>query len=224
MRATDILVVDTLVMEEGSRIVLNQEKAENFIHAKYVVIGSNCLIEGVGKKGESGKPGLDGPNQPAPCKDGGPGFNASAGTGGKTGLTLSMYLGHMVMNGSLIIDLNGGDGGDGGNGGSGGGGGSGTRVCPAGNGGNGGNGGSGGNGGVGGTLNLHCKDCPELHLWLGDKIVVKNFGGFGGQAGDAGFAGKAGLGPMSDGLNGKKGKDGVHGRQGKRGGLFTFAD
>lgn len=224
IRGTDILVVDTLIMEEGSRILLNKEKEENFIHAKYVVIKKNCLIDGEGQKGEPGKVGIDGANQPAPCKDGATGFNASAGTGGKAGLNLSIYFTRLVVEGSVIIDLNGGDGGDGANGGQGGGGGSGTRVCPAGNGGNGGNGGSGGNGGNGGTINLHCKKCPELHLQLGEKIMTRNFGGFGGQPGNAGAGGRAGLGPMSDGLNGKKGKDGHQGKQGKRGGVFTFAD
>jgi len=85
----------------------------------------------------------------------------------------------MRINGSLIIDLNGGDGGNGGEGSRGGDGGAGTRVCPAGDGGGGGNGADGGNGGNGGAFSISCKQCPDLHLLMGEKLIIKNYGGFG---------------------------------------------
>ena len=223
IKKTDILVVDTLIMEDGSKIFLNNEKNENFIHAKYAFIGKNCLIDGEGKKGNAGKAGQNGVTQLGPCKDGGIGANGSPGIVGQPGITLSIYSTKLNVTGSIVIDLNGGDGGDGGNGGNGGDGGSGTRLCPGGNGGLGGNGSNGANGGQGGSLNIHCKDCPDLNLLMGEKILVRNFGGFGGQLGNGGAGGRAGLG-QSDGQNGSRGKDGLAGKQGKQGIVTTSRD
>jgi hypothetical protein len=223
---TDILVVDTLIMRDSSRIILNKSKAENFIHAKYLLVGNGCLIDGEGIHGKPGKAGRAGATSSAPCRIGAPGGNALPGEKGRNGLTLSFYITNYIINGSLIIDLNGGDGGDGGRGGNGGSGGGGTRVCTAGNGGPGGNGGNGADGGQGGTLNIHCKECRPLNLLIGDKIQVRNFGGFGGLAGVGGFGGQAGLGPSphKDGQNGPSGKNGTRGKQGKRGYYSTIQE
>ena len=51
---SDILVADTLVMMDSSRIILNKLKADNFIRAKVAIFGSHCVIDG---KGIEGKPG-----------------------------------------------------------------------------------------------------------------------------------------------------------------------
>jgi hypothetical protein len=223
---TDILVVDTLIMMDSSSIVLNRTKNENFIHAKYFRAGNGCLIDGEGTHGKPGKNGKNGTNSAAPCRNGSPGFHATDGEAGGKGLTVSIYVSSMVIDGSLIIDLNGGDGGDGGNGGNGGGGGSGTRVCNAGNGGLGGNGANGAHGGQGGSLNIHCKECNQFNVWMGEKLLLRNYGGFGGLAGSGGFGGRAGVAPSPhhDGRNGPKGKDGLRGKQGKRGYYYTIQE
>ena len=54
---TDILVADTLVMMDSSRIILNKLKTDNFIRAKVAIIGRYCVIDG---KGIEGKPGRQG--------------------------------------------------------------------------------------------------------------------------------------------------------------------
>jgi hypothetical protein len=214
---TDIIVVDTLVMYDSSSIILNSSKQDNFVHAKIASFGNGCMIFGHGINGTSGKQGENGLTQSAPCRNGSAGKDGLSGERGKDAINLSLYLTVMKINGSLIIDLNGGDGGNGGIGGRGGDGGSGTRVCPAGDGGNGGNGGDSGDGGNGGAFSINCKLCPDLHLLLGEKLMIKNYGGFGGVGGDGGSGGQKGLGPVRDGKNGLRGTEGKHAAQGKTG-------
>ncbi|MBS1506919.1 MAG: hypothetical protein JSS79_09745 [Bacteroidetes bacterium] len=213
----DILVVDTLVMSDSSSIILNPLKKDNFIHAKYLSVGKGCSIVGNGTHGVKGRAGEPGLTQSAPCRNGTSGKDGLPGDSGRDALNVSLYTSILKIHGSLTISLTGGDGGDGGRGGKGGDGGSGTRVCPAGDGGNGGDGARGGDGGHGGSASINCKQCADLHLLMGEKIVIKNYGGFGGQGGDGGFGGQAGLGPVKDGRNGQRGKEGEHANQGKTG-------
>jgi hypothetical protein len=205
IQASDILVVDTLVMADSSQIILNHDKKDNFIHAKILIVGSNCLISGSGLKGKDGIKGVDGIEMASPCRQGGIGQDGSIGFNGRTGNSLFIYSDDIQIKGSLTINLNGGDGGDGGDGGQGGGGGPGTRVCAGGDGGQGGSGSRGGNGGDGGSVEIDCKRCPDLQVWLGSRLQVKNYGGFGGLGGEAGRGGLTGLGPVKDGKNGIRG-------------------
>ncbi|MCX8490809.1 MAG: hypothetical protein ORN54_07045 [Cyclobacteriaceae bacterium] len=48
---SDILVVDTLVMRDSSRIIWNQDVKENIITAKMIVVGNGCVISGLAKNG-----------------------------------------------------------------------------------------------------------------------------------------------------------------------------
>lgn len=210
---TDIVVVDTLVMNDSSTIVLNRNnKKDNFIHAKHLIARRGARIVGTGEQGKPGKDGGRGHTVDGPCIDGTPGQNGTGGSHGDDGVNLFLYFNQLTITGSLIIDLRGSDGGDGGDGGQGGGGSIGTRVCIGGNGGPGGNGGTGGNGGNGGALTIACKDCVDLRSLLGEKLQVRNYAGFGGVGGDAGPGGLAGL-----GSNGMTSKDGKIGPRGKRG-------
>src|SRR6478735_7318946 len=86
---SDIIVVDTLVMNDSSSIVLNSLKVDNFIHAKIASFGYGCAIYGYGKNGISGRQGESGATQSAPCRNGAPGKNASAGERGKDAVNLS---------------------------------------------------------------------------------------------------------------------------------------
>lgn len=217
MEKSDIIVVDTLIMKDSSSIILNMGKTNNFIHAKEVWVGKNCSIIGQGANGNAGNAGANGLISRSPCRSGAPGSNAAIGLQGQKATNLSLYFNDLIINGSIIVNLNGGDGGDGGKGGRGGDGGSGTRVCGAGDGGKGGNGANGGVGGDGGNVTINCKNCDDLHLIMGSKLIVKNFGGFGGIGGDGGTGGQAGLGPAGDGKNGQRGIDGDSAAQGKTG-------
>jgi hypothetical protein len=214
---SDILVVDTLIMRDSSRIILNNKIKENIINVKVLIVGKGCMIIGRGANGEGGKQGTQGVRQNAPCRTGGDGGNGDGGTVGTNGLNLSFYANNIKITGSLIIDLNGGDGGRGGNGGKGGDGGSGTRVCRGGSGGKGGNGGNGNNGGNGGNLLVSCKTCFDLHQIQGEKLIIRNYGGYAGLAGEWGAGGQAGLGPLQDGKNGTRGAHGYKGIAGKPG-------
>jgi len=219
IQGTDILVVDTLIMRDSSSIVLNSSKKDNFIHAKTTIIGIGCKITGKGSSGRIGKIGKKGLSLSAPCRSGTDGDNGTDGTSGRDGVNLSLYLTNLKVNGTLTIDISGGDGGDGGQGGPGGDGSQGTKVCQGGDGGNGGSGGNGGNGGKSGALTINCKQCPDLHLWMGERLIIINFGGFAGLGGDGGLEGQRGLSSLKDGAQGKRGSTGKDGEAGKPGAI-----
>jgi hypothetical protein len=223
IQGTDIIVVDTLIMNDSSVIELNRSKKDNFIHAKHLIAKKGARIMGVGEKGQKGKDGNKGISMDGPCIDGTPGHNGTGGSHGDSGMNLFLYFNQLTITGSLTIDLRGSDGGDGGNGGNGGGGSMGTRVCVGGTGGPGGSGGTGGNGGNGGTLTISCKDCIDLRALLGEQLLVRNYAGFGGVGGDAGGGGLAGLGAQGqtskDGKIGPRGKRGPDGTTGKEGAI-----
>lgn len=224
INSSDIIVVDTLIMNDSSTIQLNLAKRDNFIHAKSLIAGKGARIKGFGERGARGKDGGKGYTVDGPCIDGTPGHSGLGGSHGDNGVNLFLYLNQLVITGSLTIDLRGSDGGDGGNGGQGGGGSLGTRVCIGGTGGPGGNGGSGGNGGNGGALTIACKNCTDtLRAMLGHQLLVRNYAGFGGIGGDGGAGGLAGLGAQGmtskDGKIGPRGKRGADGLTGKEGAI-----
>lgn len=224
LKGTDIIVVDTLIMNDSSVIELNRSKKDNFIHAKHLIARNGVRILGVGEKGQRGKDGSKGNTMDGPCIDGTPGHNGTGGSHGDSGNNLFIYSNQLTITGSLTIDLRGSDGGDGGNGGQGGGGSMGTRVCVGGTGGAGGNGGTGGNGGNGGSLMISSTQAePDLRGLLDHQLIVRNYAGFGGIGGDGGAAGLAGLGAQGltskDGKIGPRGRRGADGTPGKEGGI-----
>jgi hypothetical protein len=220
IRGTDIMVVDTLVLLDSARILLNTSKKDNFIHAKRIIAGKGSAIDGRGSRGIAGKNGVNGLSSGGPCRDGSDGQPGTPGNPGKDAVNLFLYVDDLRISGTLIIDLAGGDGGEGGKGGSGGSGDRGTRVCPGGTGGNGGKGAVGGNGGNGGNVTITSRYGTDLRSWVGEKIITRLYGGFAGQAGDGGPGGDRGLGPDKEGNQGKKGIAGLEGVAGKPGGIF----
>jgi hypothetical protein len=220
MAGTDILVADTLIMMDSSRIILNPLKKENYIRTKVLVVGKNCAIIGRGANGKDGPAGVGGRMASGPCHDGQDGRNGAHGLDGHAANDLYLYLDSMRLtpDGTLKIDLYGGDGGNGGNGGEGGGGSPGTRHCAGGNGGNGGNAGNGGNGGNGGKMHFGGKYRFKVKGFLGEAIVVRLKGGTFGYGGISGYGGPPGLG-KKHGTSGVRGKEGRHGRPGNVGSL-----
>ena len=212
MDQSDILVADTLIMMDSSRLLLNKGKSDNFIRTKVAIFGKFCVIDGKGIPGKPGRQGRGGLSYNAPCRDGLPGGPGTRGLDGRPGVNLFLYLEKVTIRGPLVIELSGGDGGTGGPGGSGGGGSPGTLHCNGGNGGNGGNGAPGGNGAVGGNLVLSSPKINLLQPAIGTKIVVRVGGGNPGEGGRAGYHGGAGLGPR--GKNGKNGEPGAEGKSG----------
>jgi hypothetical protein len=204
---SDILVADTLIMKDSSRLVLNKLKKENYIRAQVVIFGTNCVIDGRGLEGKPGTDGKPGSTPFGPCANGTPGRNGGRGLDGTPGINLFLYIEDVKLEGKLLIDLSGGNGGRGGNGGSGGGGSPGTVHCYGGDGGNGGNAGQGGNGADGGTLTLSSKKNPNIQNLIGSQINVYTHGGLPGDQGKVGSRGPAGLGPSRK--NGKNGEPGM---------------
>lgn len=221
---SDIIVADTLIMMDSSRIRLNDLRTENYLRIKVAIIGKHCVIDGRGTNGKRGTNGIPGTTPIGPCKSGTPGRNGSRGLDGTSGINLFLYIDSLKINGSLTIDLSGGDGGDGGDGGFGGSGSPGTRHCIGGNGAAGGNGGNGGNGGPGGLLSLGELTVTKIRPMIGDNIKLYYKGGTFGYGGVAGHGGAAGLGPQQkNGKVGSPGADGKHGRPGNMG-TIRFED
>lgn len=221
MRGTDILVVDTLVLLDSSRILLNMSKKDNFIHVRQLVVGRGSQIVGKGLPGTRGAAGAEPSSLPAgPCKDGASGQSGKPGTHGTDAVNLFLYVDDLRFKGSLLIDLAGGDGGDGGKGGKGSDGNPGTKLCQGGSGGKGGTGGAGGNGGRAGNLTITSRYGSDLRSQMGEQIIVRSFGGFAGLGGEGGLPGLAGLGPIRDGDTGQKGEAGAGGIPGKPGAVF----
>jgi hypothetical protein len=213
---SDIVVADTLIMEDSSSIVLNSLKKENYLHTKVVVIGNYCSIIGNGLNGNKGRSGRAGDSPVGPCKSGTNGMQGGRGLDGTSGVNLFIYLEKVTMKGILTIDLHGGDGGTGGKGGEGGTGTSGTVHCKGGDGGLGGNAGNGANGGNGGSLSVQYP--AELKDLLNNKLKVKNYGGAFGKGGRGGYPGSAGTGPnRKNGKPGLPGVEGIDGQVGKSG-------
>src|SRR5258706_1218698 len=167
------MVVDTLILHDSSRIILNTLKKDNFIHLKKLVVGRGSAIVGKGQPGIPGTPGQSIGTPGGPCRDGANGLAGTQGTAGTNGVTLLLYLDELVIKGNLVIDLAGGDGGDGGKGGNGGDGNTGTRLCQGGNGGDGGLGAAGGKGGAGGNLTHTAKERSKLRKPKGQKKNLK---------------------------------------------------
>jgi hypothetical protein len=217
---TDIVVADTLILEDSATIVLNPLKRENFLHTKVLIVGKHCSIIGSGTHGKKGRTGRPGDSPIGPCKSGGNGTPGTRGLDGTAGINLFLYLDQVTMKESLKIDLHGGDGGEGGMGGEGGSGTSGTVHCNGGSGGFGGAGGNGGNGGEGGTLTIQCP--AGLNAMLNKNLSLKIQGGRFGKGGRGGYPGAAGSGPPK--RNGKLGVPGHEGTDGQLGkyGKFTI--
>ena len=227
MKEFDILVVDTLIMMDSSKIILNKLKPDNFIHAKFAVFHGGSLIEGKGVVGIKGRNGRNGTSPYTPCTDGTAGLTGTEGTNGGMGTNLFLYFSDVQFKGPLIIDVSGGDAGEGGKGGGGGGGGQGTRPCKGGDGGSGGKGANGGNGGNAGVVTFNAVRIPELRSMLGGQIMIRNYGGNQGLGGDGGNAGFSGLSPVGDSkMDGKRGRKGLKGNDGLPGktGAINFQD
>jgi hypothetical protein len=227
LKGTDILVVDTLILMDSATLVLNKRVAENFIHAKKLVLYPGSHIDGKGVHGINGRTGRPGASSSAPCSDGSIGLKGTEGTPGGNATSLFMSFQDIVIHGTFRIDISGGDGGDGGKGGIGGGGGTGTRICSGGNGGSGAPGSDGGNGGIAGKLTFQAKRIPELRSMLGDRILIRNYGGNPGRGGDGGGGGYAGLNAAGkSSLDGKPGRKGPRGKEGQPGkpGEIKFLD
>jgi hypothetical protein len=217
---SDILVADTLVMQDSSGILLNNLKKENYLHIKVAIIGKQCFINGSGVDGGPGRNGKTGASSFGPCKSGTIGSNGTPGLWGAKGVDLLVYFTEVDFAGKLTINLAGGNGGNGGLGGQGGDGGTGTVHCAGGDGGNGGIGGDGGGGGDGGKLEVHCP--AILKNKIRESLKINNRGGQFGLGGRGGFSGYAGLAPTNKG-RGKVGVEGATGADGALGNNGTFA-
>src|SRR5690349_10748371 len=118
MEHSDIIVADTLIMLDSSRITLNRLKKENYIRAQVFVIGKNCVIDGRGSNGKNGPEGASGRGALGPCQNGQNGRNGVNGLDGTPANDLFLYIDKIDIQGDITINLFGGDGGNGGNGGN----------------------------------------------------------------------------------------------------------
>jgi hypothetical protein len=109
--------LDTLWMGSGARLFLSADDVALFIDHAY--LEGNATIYGLGVSGQNGAPGapgMDGTRE-RPAENGEAGKN---GENGQRGTNLSLYINFEKIEGTLTIDLSGGQGGDAGDGGNGG--------------------------------------------------------------------------------------------------------
>ncbi|HAC23333.1 MAG TPA: hypothetical protein DCE81_00285 [Cytophagales bacterium] len=132
VHASDILVIDTLVMNDSSRIVFRNGKTQNFIHCKSATLGKGAIVEAEGIAGARGEKGKNGQNSNGPCSNGTNATPGKPGEPGSSGGSISLYWDHLTLTGRFIVSIPGGDGGDGGEGGGGGRGASGASVSAGG--------------------------------------------------------------------------------------------
>ncbi len=220
--STDILVMDTLILMDSAKMVLNKLKRENYIRAQVAIFGKGSIIDGCGASGKNGRNGKEGDTPYAPCKNGLVGKMGARGLDGAHGVNLFLYFENMIINGKLSINISGGNGGNGGDGGTGGNGSQGTVQCNGGNGGDGGNAGQGGNGGDGGILTFSCKTCANSALLVRNSIGIIVEGGafgYGGRGGDNGVPGLGVARKSRSGVPGRWGQDGQPGKSGNTGSL-----
>ncbi len=216
LQNSDILVADTLIMMDSSRLVMNKLKPENFLRVKVGRFGKDCVIDAKGVSGQPGRNGANGVTPAGPCLNGTPGKAGTTGLDGTRGINLFIYFDRVTILDHLTIDVSGGNGGKGGSGGNGGGGSSGTRHCNGGNGANGGMAGPGGNGGNGGSVQINVPKPQNFKdLILAQKVIVQLGGGVAGPSGKGGYHGAAGLGPSK--RNGKDGEPGQYNKSGVSG-------
>lgn len=166
----DTFLLDSLIMEDSSMLLLDTRYKSCFIRIKYFSIGNNVKIIGNGRDGDNGRDGGEGSLEAldVPGKD---------GNHGTHGINLTLNFSNLELQSALEIYLYGGRGGKGGTGGNI------IKRAPKNlsetpNQGHGGNGGDGGNGGE------VIVSCPsDLEKIIKDKIAIDSSGGIGGSSG-----------------------------------------
>ena len=76
---SDILVADTLIMMDSSRLVMNKLKPENYLRVRVARFGKDCVIDAKGVNGQPGRNGGNGSTPTGPCMNGSPGKTGTKG-------------------------------------------------------------------------------------------------------------------------------------------------
>jgi len=219
--------VEKLVIADNATISFAEGVDHWELLAADASIGYGVVINGGGKSGDAGAPGLTYDKQARSCTPGKRGKGGESGSNGYPGVDIYLGLDARKI-GNLKIVADGGKGGDGGAGGAGQDAGN-IVNCPAARGGGGGAGGPGGDGGRGGNVVLSVNpidpNTEVAALTAGVRVSVKP-----GEAGKGGEGGKGGAGSEGTYINqktltgnkkwvagGPRGRFGVTGEDGDEG-------
>ena len=228
------LDIETFTLEQGSTLWLDDDLQELEINANNVnIVGSKTKIVAYGRDGNTGNDGEKGGDAGGDCKEGGDGKKGQKGVDGSDGKKITINTKNLTINGTLTVDVHGGNGGMGGDGGSGANGGKVDRSDKC-SGGKGGKGGDAGDGWNGGTLEIHYS---KLHFNGSEnaasramkRIIFKGDGGSGGKPGKFGKGGVGGPGrgavvlEQGEQPGGSNGKDGEKGEKGTKGKPTNFS-
>ena len=211
--AIQSLLIDTLILEDNARIIIDDNVAAFSLIAKHATIGNNVVIDGSRKtipsNGANGQNGTDAPDY---CTLPGEGKNGQNGADGTDAADIFLYF-RINSIGSLRVVTDGTNGAMGGNGGSGGAGANSSpsllSACTAKPGGSGGKGGNGGSGGRGGTLVFNYSFIDPSGHFLSNQPPLSQVqletnggkGGNGGIGGQTGHPGKKTSGIIDQSLN-----------------------
>ncbi len=104
------LLLDSLVMQDSSVLLLDNRYSTNIIRVNFLSIGKYCMLIGSGKDGENGTDGKNG-------FDRSPGLDGKKGEIGFSAVNLVLSFSKLSLRDNFIINLSGGNGGVGGVGG-----------------------------------------------------------------------------------------------------------
>ena len=234
-RLDETIIIDTLIMDNNSEILLSKNILHCVFKINYAIIGKNAKIIAPRKNdGQNGMQQTQVAVNGSRCmqgrkqgSDGYPGYN---GDDGFTSTDIKIFVNISSLKSLKIISegSNGGNGSNGTNGGKGGAA-SCSGNCTGGNGGKGGKGGNGGNGATGGDVLVYYKyhTINDTLVKISPNISVLNNGGSGGKAGIGGkggaggsSSGRCGVWPYwrrGGGSSGKNGRNGSNGNNGNKG-------
>ena len=104
------LILDSLVMQDSSTLLLDNRYLTNIIRVNFLSIGKYCMLIGSVKDGENGTAGKNGFERS-------PGLDGGKGKTGLSAVNLVFSFSKLSLPDNFIIKLSGGKGGDGGVGG-----------------------------------------------------------------------------------------------------------
>ncbi|MBO1539610.1 hypothetical protein [Pseudomonas sp. OA65] len=211
------LRVDSLVIEQGGKLIVGEPLDSINIHIKSLDAASDTIIDLSGRvPGNSGAIGSDNNQQASHCHAGPTGGGGGNGGRGQNGVNTAMLIDVKRIDG-LTITLNGAMGGNAGVGGRGGrgGGAKNSKFCGEGDGGWGGAGGTGGQGGNAGELHFRWRNSDPTVCWGSandrpPKLKILQSPGGGGAAGVGGVGGPG----KHQGSTGPGGANGAFGSPG----------
>lgn len=106
--------IDTLIMNDGSALMLDNGMNKTLIRTNYFLFGKECVINGEGRPGRKGADGINDASAGYRQRVSTSTVSAAQGQTGGSGVDLTLFCRTVISKGRLTINLRGGNGGVGG--------------------------------------------------------------------------------------------------------------